>query len=186
MPTAIPSSTDDGARRRHLRPPWEWPARPLGAATALAVGAVLAFSRIVPDLSRGPVVCLFRRATGLDLTFERHAQRVMREVLEPADPVPQMSGDKSNEQVTTPNQASWKKVLREVEEMSDRALRVTGLAYREDAHGADSRAVERSMVWVGLVGMRDPPRAEVPSTRADPLPRPAAWRAGCAAAPARP
>ena len=45
--------------------------------------------------------------------------------------------------------------------MAGRALRVLGLAYREDALGADSRTVERAMVWVGLVGMLDPPRPEV-------------------------
>ncbi len=53
------------------------------------------------------------------------------------------------------------RILRHGEEMAGRALRVLGLAYREDALGADSRAVERAMVWVGLVGMLDPPRPEV-------------------------
>ncbi|MHB8835157.1 MAG: cation-translocating P-type ATPase [Candidatus Methylomirabilia bacterium] len=53
------------------------------------------------------------------------------------------------------------RLLSQSEEMAGRALRVLGLAYREDAFGADSRAVERVMVWVGLVGMLDPPRPEV-------------------------
>jgi Ca2+-transporting ATPase len=53
------------------------------------------------------------------------------------------------------------RILGHGEEMAGRALRVLGLAYREDAHGADSRTVERAMVWVGLVGMLDPPRPEV-------------------------
>ncbi len=53
------------------------------------------------------------------------------------------------------------RILRQSEEMAGRALRVLGLSYREDARGADSRSVERVMVWVGLVGMLDPPRPEV-------------------------
>lgn len=53
------------------------------------------------------------------------------------------------------------RILWQSEEMAGRALRVLGLAYREDALGADSRTVERVMVWVGLVGMQDPPRPEV-------------------------
>jgi len=55
------------------------------------------------------------------------------------------------------------RILRHGEEMAGRALRVLGLAYREDAYGSESRTVERSMVWVGLVGMLDPPRGEVPN-----------------------
>jgi Ca2+-transporting ATPase len=57
--------------------------------------------------------------------------------------------------------ADRERILGHAEEMAGRALRVLGLAYREDALGADARAVERSMVWVGLVGMLDPPRPEV-------------------------
>jgi Ca2+-transporting ATPase len=57
--------------------------------------------------------------------------------------------------------ADRERILREGEEMAGRALRVLGLSYREDARGADSRSVERAMVWVGLVGMLDPPRPEV-------------------------
>jgi len=58
--------------------------------------------------------------------------------------------------------ADRERILGHSEEMAGRAMRVLGLAYREDALGADSRAVERTMVWVGLVGMLDPPRPEVP------------------------
>ena len=57
--------------------------------------------------------------------------------------------------------ADRERILWQSEEMAGRALRVLGLAYREDALGADSRTVERAMVWVGLVGMLDPPRPEV-------------------------
>jgi Ca2+-transporting ATPase len=59
--------------------------------------------------------------------------------------------------------ADRERILRRGEDMARRALRVLGLAYREDAGGADARSVERSMVWVGLVGMLDPPRPEVPA-----------------------
>ncbi len=56
--------------------------------------------------------------------------------------------------------ADRERLLREAEVMAGRALRVCALAYREDAAGTESRAVERAMVWVGLVGMLDPPRPE--------------------------
>jgi Ca2+-transporting ATPase len=59
--------------------------------------------------------------------------------------------------------ADRERILAQGEEMAGRALRVLGLAYREDAAGKDGRAVERSMVWVGLVGMFDPPRPDVPA-----------------------
>jgi P-type Ca2+ transporter type 2C len=53
------------------------------------------------------------------------------------------------------------RILRHAEEMEGRAMRVLGLACREDALGHESRAIERAMVWVGLVGMLDPPRPDV-------------------------
>jgi Ca2+-transporting ATPase len=57
--------------------------------------------------------------------------------------------------------ADRERFLQRAEEMSGRALRVLGLAYREDAAGGDARSVERSLVWVGLVGMLDPPHEGV-------------------------
>jgi Ca2+-transporting ATPase len=63
--------------------------------------------------------------------------------------------------------ADRERILRAAEEMAGRALRVLGLAYREDAAGDDVHKVERSMVWVGLVGMLDPPRPEVPAAVAE-------------------
>lgn len=63
--------------------------------------------------------------------------------------------------------ADRERILGRSEELAGRALRVLGLAYREDAFGADSRTVERAMVWVGLVGMLDPPRPEVPAAIAE-------------------
>lgn len=54
--------------------------------------------------------------------------------------------------------AGRERILRRAEEMGERALQVVALAYREDAAGDDPRAVERSLVWVGLAGMLDPPR----------------------------
>lgn len=63
--------------------------------------------------------------------------------------------------------ADREQILAQSEGMASRALRVLGLAYRDDAFGADSRAVERAMVWVGLVGMLDPPRPEVAAAIAE-------------------
>jgi P-type Ca2+ transporter type 2C len=45
-------------------------------------------------------------------------------------------------------------------EMAGRALRVIGLAYREDADPAEGDGVERDLVFAGLAGMIDPPREE--------------------------
>lgn len=45
-------------------------------------------------------------------------------------------------------------------EMAGRALRVIGLAYRDDADPAEGDAVERDLVFAGLAGMIDPPREE--------------------------
>jgi len=68
--------------------------------------------------------------------------------------------------------ADRESILHRCEEMAGRALRVLGLAYREDAAGLESHTVERSMVWIGLVGMIDPPRPEVPAAVAE------CWAAG--------
>jgi Ca2+-transporting ATPase len=60
-------------------------------------------------------------------------------------------------------EADRAKVLAVVEEMSLKALRVLGAAYREypsDAK-ADSLELESGLIFIGLVGMIDPPRKEV-------------------------
>lgn len=60
-------------------------------------------------------------------------------------------------------EADREKVLAVVEEMSLKALRVLGAAYRE--YPADANAerleLESSLTFIGLVGMIDPPRKEV-------------------------
>ena len=45
-------------------------------------------------------------------------------------------------------------------EMAGRALRVIGLAYREDLDTTDGEKEERDLVFAGLAGMIDPPREE--------------------------
>jgi Ca2+-transporting ATPase len=58
--------------------------------------------------------------------------------------------------------ADQQEIMREAGEMAGGALRVLGLAYREmaDFSGPPSEDLERDLVWVGLVGMMDPPRPE--------------------------
>ncbi|MCU4743704.1 cation-transporting P-type ATPase [Natronoglomus mannanivorans] len=49
-----------------------------------------------------------------------------------------------------------------VEEFAEDALRVMGFAYRPDAPREATEAIETDMVFLGLQGMLDPPRPEVP------------------------
>lgn len=58
-----------------------------------------------------------------------------------------------------------KRILQVNQEMAAGALRVLGLAYKsppdKELATESAEAAEREMVWVGLVGMIDPPREEV-------------------------
>ncbi|RLE81101.1 MAG: ATPase [Thermoprotei archaeon] len=54
-----------------------------------------------------------------------------------------------------------KKILSKASHMADRALRVLALAYRKLHDNIEKGEVESSMVFLGLVGMIDPPRPEV-------------------------
>ena len=51
--------------------------------------------------------------------------------------------------------------LKVAEEMSDAALRVLGVAFRDTAQPIDPAAMEQDLTIIGLVGMIDPPRLEV-------------------------
>ncbi len=67
-----------------------------------------------------------------------------------------------NGQVHTMTKKEKQAVLEENEAMAKKALRVLGFAYRElsSGDGKFDEAVEQHMVFVGLVGMIDPPREE--------------------------
>ncbi len=54
-----------------------------------------------------------------------------------------------------------KTVLEAVENMSSEALRTLGLAYRESDTIVESEDLEKNLIFVGIVGMIDPPREEV-------------------------
>ncbi len=51
--------------------------------------------------------------------------------------------------------------LKAAEQMSDDALRVLGVAYKDTTHLLESDDMECQLVLIGLVGMIDPPRQEV-------------------------
>ncbi len=54
-----------------------------------------------------------------------------------------------------------KEILSRVENMANRAMRVLALAYKPLKEEYDREEVEKGMIFLGIVGMIDPPRAEV-------------------------
>ena len=65
-------------------------------------------------------------------------------------------------EIVTLDDAGRKRILLANEEMAGNALRVLAIAYSDlsetDAHGED--VIERNLVFMGLIGMMDPPREE--------------------------
>jgi Ca2+-transporting ATPase len=60
-----------------------------------------------------------------------------------------------------------KDYLKITEQMSDEALRVLGVAYKDTKELLDPKDMEKDLTIIGLVGMIDPPRLEVKSSIAD-------------------
>lgn len=55
-------------------------------------------------------------------------------------------------------------ILNKVEEMADNALRTLAVAYRDIRTGENTenaQEIEKNLIWVGLLGLEDPPRPEV-------------------------
>jgi Ca2+-transporting ATPase len=66
----------------------------------------------------------------------------------------------SDGQVKEMNKEFREKTLSVSREMADNALRILGIAYK-DINGAEKGNLEEDMVFIGMVGMVDPPREEV-------------------------
>ena len=66
-----------------------------------------------------------------------------------------------NGEVMRLNSEVKEEILSRVEDMAKRAMRVLALAYRRLDEGYNREEVEKGMVFLGIVGMIDPPRAEV-------------------------
>jgi Ca2+-transporting ATPase len=70
-----------------------------------------------------------------------------------------------DDQVREMDQAQRRRVLKANDEMAEQALRVLAVAYRVEPSVTSDEApeeIEQSLTFVGLFGMIDPPRAEVP------------------------
>ena len=59
------------------------------------------------------------------------------------------------------------KILKAAEEMSDSALRVLGVAFKDTDDMISAEEMEKNLVVVGIVGMIDPPRTEVKDSIAE-------------------
>ncbi|VVB53107.1 Potassium-transporting ATPase ATP-binding subunit [uncultured archaeon] len=66
-----------------------------------------------------------------------------------------------NGKETAFSEAQKKKVLLEAEDMAGRALRVLAFAYKKIPEGEKGKNLEEDLVYIGIVGMMDPPRPEV-------------------------
>ena len=64
--------------------------------------------------------------------------------------------------VATLTEAARERIRRQNEHMAGDALRVLGLAYAEQDGSDDLEALDAELIWVGLVGLADPPREGLP------------------------
>lgn len=74
--------------------------------------------------------------------------------------LPLCSGIYSGEKITPLAQSSKRKILDENSKMTDSGLRVLAIAYRDDSSKSSSVS-EKNLVFAGLIGLEDPPRAEI-------------------------
>jgi len=71
----------------------------------------------------------------------------------------------SNGSIKTLDEAYEKSIREKVEAMAERALRVLAFGYKEtvESEEYEQEVVESELIFLGLMGMMDPPREEVPS-----------------------
>ncbi|WP_026695711.1 cation-translocating P-type ATPase [Peribacillus kribbensis] len=67
----------------------------------------------------------------------------------------------SNGEAVPLNDSMRKKILEQNEELAKEALRVLGFAYRELNSKASEEQYEKNLIYTGMCGMMDPPKADV-------------------------
>lgn len=111
---------------------------------------------------RKVMTTIHRRSDGTRVAYMKGAPEILLLGRKMPDPAPAPCGHYLNRSEVLPlKPARRDALLLRSTEMARRGLRTLGFAYRELAADESGEAVERDMVFLGFVGMMDPPREEV-------------------------